>query len=110
MPNTALESCSDSATAWCVYLLRCADNSLYAGISLDPDRRCLEHNQQRSRASRYVWARRPAQIAWQRSVANHSLALKLEIRLKRLSKAKKEQLLLNDGVWEQLLASLKTAP
>ncbi|MGO4998177.1 GIY-YIG nuclease family protein [Oceanisphaera sp. W20_SRM_FM3] len=88
---------------WHIYLVRCADDSLYAGISLNPERRCIEHNQQRSRASRYVWARRPANLVWQRSVANHSQALKLEIRLKRLTKAKKEQLLQQDAAWLSLL-------
>ena len=99
-----------AAAAWFLYLLRCADGSLYTGISLDPDRRCKEHNQQRSRASRYVWARRPAQLVWRKAVADHAQALKLEIRLKRLSKLKKEQLLLHDAGWQALLADTKTAP
>lgn len=95
---------------WHIYLVRCADGSLYAGVSIDPVRRCIEHNQQRSRASRYVWARRPANLVWQRAVANHSQALQLEIKLKRLTKAKKEQLLQLDTNWHTLLAPLKTAP
>lgn len=98
------------ANQWHIYLLRCVDGSLYAGISLDPERRCLEHNQQRSRASRYVWARRPARLVWQRSVVNQSHALKLEVRLKRLTKAKKEQLLQHDEGWISLQDQLKTAP
>lgn len=95
---------------WHVYLLRCNDGSLYTGISVDPERRCIEHNQQASRASRYVWARRPAQLVWQRTVANQSLALQLEYRLKRLTKARKERLLQEDSIWQALQAEIKTAP
>lgn len=111
IPN-ALPDCllEDTASSWHLYLMRCVDGSLYAGISLHPQRRCIEHNQQRSRASRYVWARRPAELVWQRPVANHSQALQLEIRLKRLTKAKKEQLLEQEDNWLALLAQLKTAP
>ena len=101
--QTPQPSATPSTKQWHVYLVRCADGSLYAGISLAPERRCIEHNQQRSRASRYVWARRPAYLVWQRAVANHSQALKLEIRLKRLTKTKKEQLLEQDAAWLALL-------
>ncbi|WP_417617147.1 GIY-YIG nuclease family protein [Oceanisphaera sp.] len=95
---------------WYLYLLRCSDGSLYTGISIDPERRCREHNQQPSRASRYVWARRPAQLVWQRPVANQTLALRLEYRLKRLPKARKERLLKEDALWHSLQATIKTAP
>lgn len=107
MPDVVPEC---TAEHWYLYMLRCSDGSLYTGISLDPERRCMEHNQQRSRASRYVWARRPAQLVWQRPVANQPLALQLEHRLKRQTKARKEQLLLEDEVWQILLATIKTAP
>lgn len=95
---------------WHIYLLRCRDGSFYAGISLDPVRRCKEHNQQVSRASRYVWSRRPAELVWQRAVASQSVALQLEYRLKKLSKVAKERLLQDDHGWVALQAKIKTAP
>lgn len=107
MPNCPPEC---KAPPWYIYLLRCRDGSLYTGISLDPQRRCIEHNRQRYRASRYVWSRRPAHLVWQRPLASQSLALQLEARLKRLSKARKEQLLTQESSWQALLAALKTAP
>lgn len=88
---------------WYLYLLRCRDNSLYGGITLDPDRRCHEHNEVRGRASRYVWARRPATLVWLQPVAGKSVALKLEYRLKRLPRKQKEQLLIRPESWQQLL-------
>ena len=95
---------------WHLYLLRCRDGSLYAGITLDPERRCKEHNQQASRASRYVWSRRPAELVWQRPVVSQSVALQLEYRLKKLSKVEKERLLQDDHGWLALQAQIKTAP
>ncbi|MBO1518370.1 GIY-YIG nuclease family protein [Oceanisphaera pacifica] len=95
---------------WYLYLLRCNDGSLYTGITLDPKRRCKEHNQQASRASRYVWARRPALLVWQRAVANQRIALQLEYRLKRLTKAQKERLLQEEALWLELQTTIKTAP
>ncbi|WMC09936.1 GIY-YIG nuclease family protein [Oceanimonas pelagia] len=88
---------------WHLYLLRCRDNSLYGGISLEPERRCHEHNQMRSRASRYVWARRPAVLVWHQPVADRATALKLEYRLKRLPRKQKEQLLARPHRWQQWL-------
>ena len=88
---------------WYLYLMRCRDGSLYGGISLDPERRCLEHNRARSRASRYVWARRPAELVWRQPVTDKVTALKLEYRLKRLPRKQKEQLLAHPEGWRQLL-------
>lgn len=110
MPAVVSTLPADAALSWHLYLLRCADGSLYTGISLDPLRRCQEHNQQRSRASRYVWARRPAHLVWCQKVASHSVALQLERRLKRLPKLKKEQLLLEESIWLELQAQITTAP
>ena len=88
---------------WFIYLLRCRDDSLYAGITLDPQRRCREHNGDARRASRYVWSRRPAVLVWQQPLADKSTALRLERHLKRLPKARKEALLLAPEHWQTLL-------
>ncbi|MGP7735091.1 GIY-YIG nuclease family protein [Oceanimonas smirnovii] len=100
---------ASSPSQWFLYLLRCQDGSLYGGISTAPERRCHEHNKIQRRASRYVWARRPAILVWQQPVADKSTALKLEYRLKRLPKAKKEQLLTQPDGWQQLLPALTGA-
>lgn len=88
---------------WFIYLLRCRDGSLYAGISLDPLRRCREHNEDVRRASRYVWSRRPAKLVWQQSLSGKSEALRLERRLKRLPKIRKEALLAAPECWREWL-------
>ncbi|MDP5293776.1 GIY-YIG nuclease family protein [Oceanimonas sp. CHS3-5] len=88
---------------WHLYLLRCRDDSLYGGITLEPERRCREHNELKARASRYVWSRRPAVLVWQQAVGDKSTALKLEYRLKRLPRKQKEQLLSRPESWRQWL-------
>lgn len=75
---------------WWVYLLRCGDGSLYAGITTDPQRRLDEHR--RGVASRYTRARRPVALAHVEPSASKSSALRREAAIKRLSRAAKERL------------------
>lgn len=81
------------ADDWFVYILRCADGSLYTGISNDPPRRCKQHNA--GTASRYTRARSrlPVELVYQESQANRSLALKREVAIKALSRSQKELLI-----------------
>ncbi len=66
---------------WYVYLMRCADDSLYCGITTDIDRRLKEHNA--GTASKYTRPRRPVKIAACGKVSDKSSALKLEIEIKK---------------------------
>ncbi len=77
--------------SWCVYLVRCNDNSLYAGITTDITRRLFEHNSSKLGA-KYTRCRRPVSIAYIELATNRSKASITEARLKKLSKEKKEQL------------------
>jgi len=76
--------------SWFVYLLRCADRSLYAGITNDLDRRCTQHNA--GKASRYTRCRLPAKLAYHEPAATKSDALKREAAIKALPKSAKELL------------------
>ena len=73
-----------------VYLLRCADGSLYCGWSTDPERRLREH--EAGTASRYTRRRRPVDLVWTLEVADRSAALREEARIKRLTAAEKRAL------------------
>jgi putative endonuclease len=75
---------------WFVYYLRCADNSLYAGITTDLTRRLIEHNQCNKLGAKYTRVRRPVCLAYAEHQENRQLASKREYQLKRLSKVKKE--------------------
>lgn len=70
-----------------VYILRCADGSLYTGAAKDVARRVLAH--QAGHASRYTRARLPVTLVWSRQVRTWSRALRDEYRIKRLSRAAK---------------------
>ena len=80
---------------WYVYFLRCADNSLYAGITTDLSRRLDEHNFSKKLAAKYTRARRPVDLVYSEQVNSRSAATQRECQLKKLSKTTKEQLVNN---------------
>ena len=63
-----------------VYLLRCADGSLYCGWTTDLGRREREH--QAGTASRYTRRRLPVEVVWSRPCADRSAALRQEHSIK----------------------------
>jgi putative endonuclease len=70
-----------------VYLLRCADDTLYCGWTTDVERRVREHGA--GTASRYTRTRLPVELAWSTPVASRAEALREEHRIKGLSRAEK---------------------
>jgi putative endonuclease len=84
-----------SKSAWFVYYLRCADNSLYAGITTNLTRRLIEHNTCNKLGAKYTRVRRPVCLAYAEHQENRQLASKREYQLKKLSKVKKEALVNN---------------
>lgn len=72
--------------AW-VYLLRCADGSLYCGWTTDVERRLAAHNG--GRASRYTRARLPVEVAWSTRLPDRTAARREEARIKALPRAEK---------------------
>ena len=81
----------ESAHNWFVYMVRCADDTLYTGITKDLSRRCRQHND--GTASRYTRGRSPVQLVYQEAHASRSLALKREAAVKSLSRRRKELLI-----------------
>ena len=75
--------------AW-VYLLRCADGSLYTGWTTDVDRRLAVH--QAGKGARYTRARLPVELAVKLPMSDRSAAMKEEARIKRLTRAQKLRL------------------
>ncbi|MBQ7565573.1 MAG: GIY-YIG nuclease family protein [Oscillospiraceae bacterium] len=79
--------------SWFVYLLRCEDGSLYAGITTDPERRLKEHTAGRgSGGARYTALKKPVGFAALWEAPDRPAASKLEYRLKKLSHGKKQRL------------------
>ncbi len=70
-----------------LYLLRCADNSLYCGWSIDLQRRLAAH--EAGSASRYTASRRPVELAASWELDSATAARRLEWRIKQLTRAQK---------------------
>lgn len=71
-----------------VYIARCADGTLYTGYAVDLDKRLRAHNN--GRGAKYTAGRRPVTLACAVTVTTKSEALKLERRIKRWPRARKE--------------------
>ena len=80
-----------NTTTWFVYILRCADDTLYTGITTDLNRRCEQHNT--GTASRYTCSRLPVSMVYHEVQATRSLALKRELEIKAMSRKVKEELI-----------------
>lgn len=80
---------------WHVYILRCADGSLYTGVARDLEKRLRQHNGELVGGPRYTRGRRPVDLLWSEGAADRSTAQQREAAIKRLSRAAK--LLLTAG-------------
>ena len=74
------------------YLLRCENNTLYAGITTDPARRFAQHCGKLSGGAKYTAVHHPVRMEAAWCSADRASASRLEYQLKHLSKTKKEQL------------------
>ncbi len=77
---------------WYVYLLQCADNTYYTGISTDLQRRLREHNEDDRKAARYTRARRPVSMVYFELCSDRSSASSREYEIRKLSRNRKNQL------------------
>jgi putative endonuclease len=74
-----------------VYMVRCADGTLYTGYARDPDARAKVHNS--GRGARYTSGRRPVRLVYSERYESRGDALKREHQLKRLTRVGKEALI-----------------
>ncbi|MFL5894411.1 MAG: GIY-YIG nuclease family protein [Thermoleophilaceae bacterium] len=80
-----------------VYMLRCADGTLYCGWTTDVERRLARHLA--GKASRYTRGRLPVELALVLPAADRSAALREEARIKRMRRAEKLALIAGAGKW-----------
>ena len=80
-----------AASTWFVYILRCADGTLYSGVTVDLARRCRQHNA--GTASRYTRSRLPAVLVYREQSTERGAALKREYAIKQLSRRGKIRLI-----------------
>ena len=74
-----------------VYLLRCADGTLYTGYTDDPVRRTKVHNA--GKGAKYTCARLPVELVYQEACADKSAALRREYEIKQLTRVQKLKLI-----------------
>lgn len=78
-----------------IYMVRCTDASLYTGIAKDVKRRLKEHYYKKKKGARYTRSRQVQSLEMVWETEEWSDAAKLEIRIKRLAKSQKEELILH---------------
>lgn len=83
-----------------VYMLRCHDDSIYTGITVDIQRRIKEHVSKSKVGAQYTKTRDVVALDALWTCENRSLASKLEYKIKKLSKADKELLINNPDEFE----------
>lgn len=78
-----------------IYMLRCIDNTIYTGITVDVDRRMKEHFSKNEKCAKYTFTHSAKKLEAVWETDNKSLASKLEYAIKKLTKTKKEELIKN---------------
>jgi len=73
---------------WHVYMVECADGTLYSGITTDISRRIQEHNES-PKGARYTRAKRPVVLVYSEECANRSAASVREHAIKKLTREEK---------------------
>ena len=82
-----------SGVDWYIYILRCADRSLYTGIAKDVPGRVIQHN--KGRGAKYTKARLPVELVYTEKAGDRGSALRREHQIKRLRSTGKRRLIAN---------------
>jgi putative endonuclease len=82
-------------------MVRCRDGSLYTGIATDVARRLAEHAAPGGKGAKYLRGRGPLRLVFTRRAATRAVALRLERRVKRLPKARKEALVKRPALFDR---------
>ena len=94
-------------TRWHIYMVRCRDGALYTGIATDVSRRFGEHRRSDGRGAKYLRGRGPLRLVFRKMIGSRGLALRVERRVKRLSKSQKERLIMRADVVARLVAQVR---
>lgn len=76
---------------WTVYIVRCADGTLYCGVAVDVEARIGTH--QKGKGARYTRGRLPVRLVYQQRGLDRGAALRRELEIKKLSRAAKLSLI-----------------
>jgi len=76
-----------------LYILRCRDNSLYCGQTNNLERRINEHNFNKNKSAKYLRGKKPVKLVYSEKYSTLQEAMKREVQIKKLTKAKKEAMI-----------------
>lgn len=105
-PSSRNRTSNSAVHNWFVYILRCADGTLYTGVTTDPARRLREHNAGGRLGARYTRARRPLELAHCEVAASRSEACRREAAIKKLTVVAKWALIGGAGAGPAGMATL----
>ena len=91
-------------TQYSVYIVRCADDTYYTGISADVDRRIAEHENS-PRGAKYLKGRTPLTLVYSAAIGDRSAASRVEYRIKQLHRRDKEALINGIAILQDLVSA-----
>jgi putative endonuclease len=86
--DVSLISAIEPVLNWCVYMIRCSDNSLYTGITTDINRRFRQHAE--GKGAKYFRGRSPLQVVFREENHSRCSAASREFWIKSMNRAEKE--------------------
>ena len=92
---------------WYLYIVKCSDGSFYTGITLDPERRVFEHNNDDKKGAKSLRGKRPVELVYLESYHNQIEAAKRENAIKNWKRENKLKLILNSGTLKEKGFTLK---
>lgn len=93
---------------WTLYMIRTHKNSLYTGITTDLKRRFSEHQSSGPKAAKSLKGKGPLLLVFHQEVGSHSQALRLEYKIKQLSKSHKERLILQPQLLQEWFSEIES--
>ena len=85
----------DMTASFYCYIVECADGTYYTGWAVDPERRVAVHN--KGRGARYTRMRLPVKLVYVEEQPDRTAAMKREIAIKRMNRARKRKLIEGEG-------------
>jgi len=91
-----------SAGEYSLYIVRCADGSLYTGIAIDVERRLREH-ESGARGAKFLRGKGPLRLEFSECLGDRSTASQIEYRVKQMQRGRKEELIAGRYSLDELL-------
>ena len=89
LPPQTEQACSVSKNTWFVYLLRCADDTLYCGVTTNLQKRLRQHNGELVGGAKYTKVRQPCELVYSETSEDRRSATKREYAIKQLTRSQK---------------------